>query len=129
MERTVLAACRGHPFIVSLEYAFHTRRFAVLAMDYVEGGTLSQLISGSPGMMLPFDLAKTYTMEIALGINFMHSRGIIYRDLKPSNILVDRSGHIRLTDFGLSKDLLPRTEEAPRSPAPQQEEKHMLLHK
>ena len=106
MERTVLAACRGHPFIVSLEYAFHTRRFAVLAMDYVEGGTLSQLISGSPGMMLPFDLAKTYTMEMALGINFMHSRGIIYRDLKPSNVLVDRSGHIRLTDFGLSGSLV-----------------------
>ena len=106
MERTVLAACRGHPFIVSLEYAFHTRRFAVLAMDYIEGGTLSQLISGSPGMMLPFDLVKTYTIEIALGINFMHSRGIIYRDLKPSNILVDRSGHIRLTDFGLSGSLV-----------------------
>ena len=106
MERTVLAACRGHPFIVSLEYAFHTRRFAILALDYVEGGTLSQLISGSPGMMLPFELAKTYTMEIALGINFMHSRGIIYRDLKPSNVLVDRSGHIRLTDFGLSGSLV-----------------------
>ena len=45
-------------------------------------------------------------MEIALGINFMHSRGIIYRDLKPSNILVDRSGHIRLTDFGLSGSLV-----------------------
>ena len=115
MERTVLAACRGHPFIVSLEYAFHTRRFAVLALDYVEGGTLSQLISGSPGMMLPFDLAKTYTMEIALGINFMHSRGIIYRDLKPSNVLVDRSGHIRLTDFGLSGSLVKHKKPAPSS--------------
>lgn len=106
MERTVLATCRGHPFIVSLEYAFHTRRYAVLAMECVEGGTLSQLIGASPAMMLPFDLAKTYTMEIALGINFMHSRGIIYRDLKPSNILIDRHGHVKLTDFGLSGSLV-----------------------
>lgn len=111
MERTVLAACRGHPFIVSLEYAFHTSRYAVLAMEYVEGGTLSHLISGSPGMMLPFDLAKTYTMEIALGINFMHSRGIIYRDLKPSNILIDRRGHVKLTDFGLSGSLVKHTKQ------------------
>mmetsp|Transcript_22546 Transcript_22546/g.48949 ORF Transcript_22546/g.48949 Transcript_22546/m.48949 type:complete len:633 (-) Transcript_22546:66-1964(-) len=108
MERTVLATCRGHPFIVSLEYAFHTQRYAVLAMECVEGGTLSQLILASPAMMLPFDLAKTYTMEIALGINFMHSRGIIYRDLKPSNILIDRHGHVKLTDFGLSGSLVKR---------------------
>lgn len=106
MERTVLAACRGHPFIVSLEYAFHTRRYAVLAMEYVEGGNLSHLIASSPCVSLPFHLARTYTMEIALALNFMHGKGIIYRDLKPSNILIDRRGHLKLTDFGLSGSMV-----------------------
>mmetsp|Transcript_13951 Transcript_13951/g.40809 ORF Transcript_13951/g.40809 Transcript_13951/m.40809 type:complete len:582 (-) Transcript_13951:589-2334(-) len=106
MERTVLARCREHPFIVSLEYAFHTNCYAVLALEYVEGGTLSRLIACSPGRMLPFDLAKTYAMELTLALNFMHKNGIIYRDLKPSNVLITRDGHLKLTDFGLAGSMV-----------------------
>ena len=82
MERTVLASCRGHPFVVTLEYAFHTLRYAVLAMELVEGGTLSRLISCSPDRTLPFDLVKTYTMELLLALHYLHRKGVIYRDLK-----------------------------------------------
>jgi len=82
LERTVLACCREHPMIVNLEYAFTSDRYAFLALEYVEGGTMSQLILNSPGKRLPFDLCKIYTVEIVLALNFMHTKGIIYRDLK-----------------------------------------------
>jgi Serine/threonine protein kinase len=90
MERTVLASCRGHPFIVSIEYAFYTQLYAVLVLEYVPGGTLSTLIANSPGRRLPFSLCKIYAMEIIQALNFMHRKGIIYRDLKPSNVLIVR---------------------------------------
>jgi len=111
LERTVLAMCRNYHFISSLEYAFHTQSFAILAMEYVAGGTLSSLISKSPQRHLPIDLAKLYVVEIALALHFMHKKGIIYRDLKPSNVLLTLSGHIKLTDFGLSGSMLRRGNE------------------
>lgn len=107
-EKTVLAACRGHHFVVSLEYAFITSLYAILALEYVPGGTLSRLISQSPGARLPCDLARIYTAEIALALNFMHGKGIIYRDVKPSNILIDIDGHIKVTDFGLAGSMLAK---------------------
>lgn len=106
MERTVLATCRGHPFIISLEYAFHDNFYAVLGLEYIPGGTLSQLISQSPERRLPFALCKTYAAEIVLALNFMHRKGIIYRDLKPSNILISLDGHLKLTDFGLAGSMV-----------------------
>jgi len=108
MERTVLASCRGHPFIVSLEYAFYTDSYAVLGLEYVPGGTLSTLISNSPGRRLPFTLCKTYLIELILALNFMHRKGIIYRDLKPSNVLITLNGHLKLTDFGLAGSMVKR---------------------
>lgn len=106
MERTVLASCRGHPFIVSMEYAFYTQLYAVLVLEYVPGGTLSTLIENSPLRRLPFSLCKIYAMEIIQALNFMHRKGIIYRDLKPSNVLIAVNGHIKLTDFGLAGSML-----------------------
>jgi len=107
MEKTALAACRGHPFIVSLEYSFQTSLYAILVLEHVPGGTLSRLISqGSPQAKLPCSLARIYTAEIALALNFMHEKGIIYRDVKPSNILIAADGHIKMTDFGLAGSML-----------------------
>ncbi len=87
MERTVLASCRGHPFIVKLEYAFHTDSYAILGLEYVPGGTLSSLITQSPQRRLPFHLCKLYAIELVLALHFMHCKGIIYRDLKVSYCL------------------------------------------
>lgn len=98
MERTVLASCRNHSFIVSLEYAFYTDSHAVLGLEYVPGGTLSTLISSK--RQLPFSVCKTYTMELIVALNFMHCKGIIYRDLKVRhcNIFVCISNaHVILT--------------------------------
>lgn len=115
MERTVLASCRGHPFIVSMEYAFYTDMYAVLALEYVPGGTLSNLIAKSPEKRLPFSLCKIYVIEIILALNFMHCKGIIYRDLKPSNILIALTGHLKLTDFGLAGSMVRKRKSTKRS--------------
>ncbi|KAL7549822.1 hypothetical protein ACHAWF_013084 [Thalassiosira exigua] len=111
MEKTALAACRGHPFVVSLEYSFHTSLYAILALEYVSGGTLSRLVSHAPTGRLPCDLARIYTAEIALALDFMHGKGIIYRDVKPSNVLICLDGHIKVTDFGLAGSMLAKEAE------------------
>ncbi|EED89014.1 predicted protein, partial [Thalassiosira pseudonana CCMP1335] len=105
MEKTTLIAARNNPFIVQLEYAFTTPLYAVLALEYVPGGTLSRLISQSPKARLSVDLARIYTAEIALALHFLHEKGFIYRDTKPSNILIGLDGHTKLTDFGLAGSL------------------------
>lgn len=77
VERNVLIECRGHPFVVNLEYAFCTPLYAVLAMQYIPGGTLTRLIS-SVGT-LPLEIAQLYTAELALALNHLHANDIIYR--------------------------------------------------
>lgn len=117
MERTVLAACRGFPFIVNLDYAFIEDKYAVLALECINGGTLAQLINKAPTRQLPVDVIQIYTAEIAMALHFMHDKGIIYRDLKPSNILLDsKTGHIKLTDFGLAGSIVKKSSH--RSTAP-----------
>lgn len=108
MEKTTLIAARNNPFIVQLEYAFTTPLYAVLALEYVPGGTLSRLISQSPKARLSVDLARIYTAEIALALHFLHEKGFIYRDTKPSNILIGLDGHTKLTDFGLAGSLVEK---------------------
>ena len=98
----MLCACRGHPFIVTLEYSFTTKLYAVLALEYVPGGTLSRLVTHSPLGRLPSGLARLYAAEIACALNYVHGRGIVFRDVKPSNVLLASNGHIKLTDFGLA---------------------------
>ena len=69
-------------------------------MEYVEGGDCATLLKNGP---LPVDLAKFYFSEILLAVDYLHNYGIIHRDLKSENILITKDGHIKLTDFGLSK--------------------------
>jgi serine/threonine protein kinase len=57
---------------------------------------------------LPLDIAKIYTAEIALALNFMHQRGIIYRDTKPSNVIICSDGHVKIIDFGLAGSLIAK---------------------
>eukprot|EP00611_Tribonema_gayanum_P030049 TRINITY_DN822_c0_g2_i1.p1 TRINITY_DN822_c0_g2~~TRINITY_DN822_c0_g2_i1.p1 ORF type:complete len:725 (-),score=189.64 TRINITY_DN822_c0_g2_i1:946-3120(-) len=100
-ERNVLGYVR-HPFIVGLNMAFQTREKLFFVLDYCAGGELFFHL-GKLGKF-PEDRSKFYAAEIALALEHVHKLDIVYRDLKPENVLLDGEGHIRLTDFGLSKE-------------------------
>mmetsp|Transcript_146114 Transcript_146114/g.207076 ORF Transcript_146114/g.207076 Transcript_146114/m.207076 type:complete len:330 (-) Transcript_146114:107-1096(-) len=100
-ERNVLEHV-NHPFIVSLHYAFQTPKKLYLVLDYCPGGELFFHLSRAGR----FSEGRTrfYISEILLALEYLHSLNIIFRDLKPENVLLDAEGHAKLTDFGLSKE-------------------------
>jgi serine/threonine protein kinase len=100
-ERSVLGYVK-HPFIVGMNMAFQSRDKLYFVLDYCAGGELFFHL-GKVGLF-PEARTRFYAAEIILAISYVHSLDIIYRDLKPENVLLDASGHIRLTDFGLSKE-------------------------
>ncbi|RNF12738.1 rac serine-threonine kinase-like protein [Trypanosoma rangeli] len=99
-ERHILQTI-SHPFIVSLHYAFQTKKCLYLVLDFLPGGELFFHLAKEK----VFDeyRAKFYCGEIALAIGYLHSLDIVFRDLKPENIVLDKDGHACLTDFGLAK--------------------------
>ncbi|XP_030647984.1 ribosomal protein S6 kinase alpha-1 isoform X6 [Chanos chanos] len=101
MERDILVEV-NHPFIVKLHYAFQTEGKLYLILDFLRGGDLFTRLSKE--VMFTEEDVKFYLAELALALDHLHGLGIIYRDLKPENILLDEDGHIKLTDFGLSKE-------------------------
>uniref|UniRef100_A0A8C2I7L4 non-specific serine/threonine protein kinase n=1 Tax=Cyprinus carpio TaxID=7962 RepID=A0A8C2I7L4_CYPCA len=101
MERDILVEV-NHPFIVKLHYAFQTEGKLYLILDFLRGGDLFTRLSKE--VMFTEEDVKFYLAELALALDHLHGLGIIYRDLKPENILLDNDGHIKLTDFGLSKE-------------------------
>jgi protein-serine/threonine kinase len=100
-ERNVLSYI-NHPYIVSLHFAFQTSSYLVLVLQYCPGGNLQHLIERERRLQEP--LAKLYSAEILLALGHLHERQIVFRDLKPDNIVIDEEGHSVLTDFGLSKE-------------------------
>ena len=95
----------NHPFLVSMKYIVDTNDHVFFVMDLVRGGELWQLLDDSKHNRLPEDHAKFYVLNIAIAIGYLHSKNIIYRDLKSENIMIDQSGFLKLTDFGLTKTL------------------------
>lgn len=104
-ERQVLEAVRDSPFLVTLHYAFQTDAKLHLILDYVSGGELFTHLYQREHFAE--DEVRIYIGEIILALEHLHKLGIIYRDIKLENILLDHEGHIVLTDFGLSKEFLP----------------------
>lgn len=100
-ENNVLAKC-SHPFLTSLKYSFQTPDHLCFVMEYVNGGELFMHLRKSK--IFSEERVCFYGAEIALAITYMHENGIVYRDLKLENILLDSEGHIKITDFGLSKE-------------------------
>jgi serine/threonine protein kinase len=97
----VLKECSDHPFIVTLHYAFQDDHRLFLVMDFCGGGDLLQLLTKLKHFK-EVD-ARFYIAEIAAGMAHLHSKGLIFRDLKPENVVIDLNGHVLLTDFGISK--------------------------
>ncbi|ODV65634.1 hypothetical protein HYPBUDRAFT_95857, partial [Hyphopichia burtonii NRRL Y-1933] len=100
-ERAVMMKQTDSPYVAQLYCSFQTRDYLYLVMEYLNGGDCSTLLKvlGTLGN----EWAKRYIAEVVVGIDDLHRRGIIHRDLKPDNLLIDSKGHLKLTDFGLSR--------------------------
>lgn len=98
-EKQAFAICQ-HPFIVSLDYAFQTRSLAIMVLELDTAGDLYHCLKQAPDKRLPPERVRFYAAELVLALSYMHSLGLIYRDLKPQNVLLSASGHIQLTDLG-----------------------------
>ncbi|KAH8754478.1 kinase-like domain-containing protein [Hyaloscypha finlandica] len=99
-ERRMLQEVK-HPFLVTLWGTFQDSKNLYLVMDFVEGGELFSLLRKS--QRFPNPVAKFYAAEVTLALEYLHKNQIIYRDLKPENLLLDRHGHLKITDFGFAK--------------------------
>ena len=101
-ERTVLAGV-GHPLIVNFYGTCQDLKKLYLVMEYVQGGEMRSLLN-KQGRLTTAEM-RFYAAEVTSVLSYLHSQGIVYRDLKPENVLIAQTGHIKLTDFGCAKKL------------------------
>ncbi|KAL3829153.1 hypothetical protein ACJIZ3_017955 [Penstemon smallii] len=100
-EREILDML-DHPFLPALYASFQTKTHICLITDYCPGGELFLLLERQPTNVLKEDAARFYAAEVVVALEYLHCQGIIYRDLKPENVLLQDNGHVALTDFDLS---------------------------
>ena len=101
-ERNIMMLVKN-PFIIQLHFCFQSATKFYLGLEYAPGGELFYHMEQTG--LIPVDDARLYVAEIAVALEHLHRFGIVYRDLKPENILFDAEGHVKLTDFGLAKEL------------------------
>ena len=104
-ERKILAKI-NHPFIVSLYFAFQDEKKLYLITEFMQGGELFYHLHRE--RFFSNERTQFYAAEIVLALDHLHKNNCIYRDLKPENVLLDKDGHIKLADFGLSKIMLEK---------------------
>ncbi|GMF05391.1 unnamed protein product [[Candida] boidinii] len=100
-ERAIMMAQADSPYVAQLFATFQSSNYLYLVMEYLNGGDCATLVKNMG--YLPDVWAKRYISEVIIGVDDLHKKGIVHRDLKPDNLLIDHSGHIKLTDFGLSR--------------------------
>lgn len=100
-ERMILMKQAESPFVAKLFFTFQSKENLYLVMEYLNGGDCAALLKSLGS--LPEEWAKNYVAEVVLALEYLHNQGIVHRDLKPDNLLIDQHGHLKLTDFGLSR--------------------------
>lgn len=100
-ERAILSQITSHPNIVKLFYALHDNSKLYLLMEYIPGGELFKYLVEEK--FLNEKKTSFYVIQMACALKFLHEFGVVYRDLKPENCLLDKDGYLVLTDFGLAK--------------------------
>ncbi|KNC53382.1 AGC protein kinase [Thecamonas trahens ATCC 50062] len=98
------------PFVTTYRYTFEENEKVYIVLDYIGGGDLFYQVKSANGG-LPLDAVRFYTAEVMVALEHLHSLGIVFRDLKLENVLIAEDGHVKLSDFGLAKQLLLRASE------------------
>mmetsp|Transcript_28012 Transcript_28012/g.63443 ORF Transcript_28012/g.63443 Transcript_28012/m.63443 type:complete len:305 (-) Transcript_28012:178-1092(-) len=98
-EKQAFASCQ-HPFIVNLDYAFQTDSLAIMVLGLATAGDLQKALNKSAEERLSEDRVRFYVAEMVLALSYLHQMGLMYRDLKPNNVLLNDDGHIQLVDLG-----------------------------
>lgn len=98
-EKQAFATCQ-HPFIVNLDYSFQTESLAIMVLGLATAGDLQRALNKAPEERLNEDRVRFYVAEIVLALSYLHQMGLMYRDLKPNNVLLHEDGHIQLVDLG-----------------------------
>nr|AML77934.1 putative LOV domain-containing protein [Linum grandiflorum] len=101
IEREIISLL-DHPFLPTLYTSFETSTHVCLITDFCPGGELFALLDKQPMKLFKEDSARFYAAEVVIGLEYLHCLGIVYRDLKPENVLLGKDGHVVLTDFDLS---------------------------
>lgn len=100
-ERNILVEANCHPFLVKLRYSFQTVSALCFVLEYCPGGELFNLLQKK--RRFSEEQTRFFAAQMVLALEYLHSKDVIYRDLKPENVLIDAEGYIKITDFGLSR--------------------------
>uniref|UniRef100_A0AB38Z7K0 non-specific serine/threonine protein kinase n=1 Tax=Paeonia suffruticosa TaxID=45171 RepID=A0AB38Z7K0_PAESU len=111
MEAQILSTL-DHPFLPTLYAHLEVSHYTCLLIDYCPGGDLHSLLRKQPGFRLPVDAVRFFAAEVLVALEYLHALGVVYRDLKPENVLLREDGHIMLSDFDLcfKSDVVPKLE-------------------
>uniref|UniRef100_A0A8C5QGB6 Uncharacterized protein n=1 Tax=Leptobrachium leishanense TaxID=445787 RepID=A0A8C5QGB6_9ANUR len=110
VERRVLEVAKGCPFLTDVYATMQTKDHLLFVMQYLPGGDLDQFM-GKNGK-LDINTARFFAAELVCGLQYLHKNGIIHRDIKPDNVLLDSQGHIKIADFGLALENVYRNQTA-----------------
>ena len=102
LEKRILNELR-HPFIYELKSSFQDEKYIYMLFEFCSGGELFNRLRKDG--RFSHDVTMFYICEILLALCYMHERSVVYRDLKPENLLIDKDGHIKIADFGFAKKL------------------------